>query len=56
MTATPRRLRIDGSRILYPNGVPARLRGFNLMYMLDTEFRLPRDDIDGEMLETVVAV
>ena len=45
----PRRLRIDGSRILSPQGEPLRLRGFNIMYMLDTEFKLPRDDMDGEI-------
>ena len=46
-----RRLRIDGPRILYPNGEVARLRGFNLMYMLNSEFRLPREDTDDRMLQ-----
>jgi len=45
----PRRLRIDGSRIMSPQGEPLRLRGFNVMYMLDSEFKLPRDDMDGEI-------
>ena len=46
-----RRLRIDGPRILYPSGEVARLRGFNLMYMLNSEFRLPREDTDDRMLQ-----
>ena len=49
----PPRLRIDGRNILLPSGETALLRGFNLMYMLDSEFSLPRDDTDNAMLRAL---
>ncbi len=35
------RLRVSGSQLLYPDGTPALLRGFNLLFMLDNVFELP---------------
>ena len=52
-TSMPPRLRIDGRNILLPSGETALLRGFNLMYMLDSEFSLPRDDTDNAMLRAL---
>ena len=42
-----RRLAVRGPNITLPDGSPFRMRGFNLLYMLDSSFSLPRDDTDG---------
>ena len=46
-----RRLTVNGSLLRYPDGGEAVLRGFNLLFMLDTHFALPRDDTDGLLKE-----
>ena len=45
--ALARRLAIRGSNITLPDGKPARLRGFNLLFQLDTMYNYPRTDTDG---------
>ena len=42
----PARLVIRGPNISLPDGSPARLRGFNLLFQLDTPYALPREDTD----------
>ena len=42
-----RRLVVRGPNITMEDGRPVRLRGFNLLYMLDSNFDKPRDDVDG---------
>ena len=43
----PARLAIRGPNITLPDGSPMRLRGFNLLFQLDSPFERPRDDTDG---------
>ena len=46
-TRWPDRLAIRGSNITLPDGKPAHLRGFNLLFQLDTMYAYPRVDTDG---------
>ncbi len=48
--APPSRLRVNGRELLNPDGSVAALRGFNLVYMLDTEFEVPHEPTDGMMM------
>jgi hypothetical protein len=45
------RLIVNGSRLLFTDGRTALLRGFNLLFMLDSIFEEPRKDTDDLMLE-----
>ena len=47
LATSPRRLIVDHEKILLPDGSPVQLRGFNLLYMLDSPVALPRPDSDG---------
>ena len=49
----PERLRVNGARLLYPDGSDAMLHGFNLMFELDSEFALPRGDTDDMILQVL---
>jgi hypothetical protein len=49
MPAWPGRLVIRGPNISLPDGSPVRLRGFNLLYQLDTLYAVPRDDTDAAL-------
>lgn len=42
----PGRIAVRGQNLTFPDGSAARLRGFNLLFELDTPFELPRDDTD----------
>ena len=46
MPRWPARLAIRGPNITFPDGTPAQLRGFNLLFQLDTPFASPREDTD----------
>jgi len=46
MPKWPARLAIRGPNITMPDGTPARLRGFNLLFQLDTAYALPSDETD----------
>ena len=45
----PPRLVVRGPNISLPDGSPVRLRGFNLLFQLDTPYALPREDTDDRL-------
>lgn len=47
--ASARRLSVHGNQIRLPDGTPFHMRGFNLLYMLDSPFSRPREDTDTLM-------
>ena len=52
----PSRLRVDGRQLRLPDGQPAQLRGFNIVFMLDTDFELPRRDTDDLLKQKLPGV
>lgn len=46
-----RRLLVEGQHLLHEDRTPAFLRGFNLLFMLDSIFEEPREDTDELMLQ-----
>ena len=52
----PRRLVVHGPNITTEDGTNVRLRGFNLLFMLDSSFDRPRDDVDGLLLKLLPGV
>ena len=46
-----RRLVVDGPLLRHEDGAPVFLRGFNLLFMLDSIFEEPREDTDDLMLK-----
>ena len=50
MPGQARRLTVRGADILQPDGTPIVLRGFNLLFMLDSDFERPRKDTDDLMM------
>ena len=52
----PSRLRVDGRQLRLPDGQAAELRGFNIVFMLDTDFELPRRDTDDLLKQKLPGV
>ena len=55
MVTLPRRLTVNRTEIL-DGGRPIRLRGFNLLFMLDSPYEVPRVDTDGLLKQLLPGV